>query len=634
MKKELVCAAAFLAVAGVSCSGNKTEQATDNGINPANMDLKAVPGDNFYEYADGGWIASHPLKPEYARFGIFDQLQEESRQHVRELIEEAAKKDNPAGSIAQKIGDYYNLAMDSTRRNKEGAAPLKPYLEQVNKLSDKKGLTTLLALMASHGDSPLFNFYVGADERNSHLNVFHLEQGGFAMGDRDYYFAKDEHTVMLRTTYTATIQKLFTLAGYNAKEAQAASDAVMRIESDLAKIASSRVELRDPVANYHKISLADLKKLSPEIDWPLFFKDLGIKGLSDLNVGQPAPIGEVSKLIQKTPLQDLKYYLCWNIINDAAPYLSDAFSETRFEYYGKALSGRQIQSERWKRAVGAVDAAMGEATGQLYVAKYFPPAAKERMMTLVKNLQTALGERIRALAWMGDSTKAKAEAKLAAFRIKIGYPDKWRDYSALKVDKSKSFLDNVIAANNFEFNYDMNKFNKPVDPTEWGMTPQTVNAYYNPTTNEICFPAAILQPPFFNMKADDAVNYGGIGVVIGHEMTHGFDDEGRQFDKDGNLSDWWTPEDAAKFKARAKVLADFFSNIIVEDTVHGNGELTLGENIADQGGLHVSWQAYQNTLKGKPQPAPIGGFTNAQRFFLSYATVWAQRIRPAEILRR
>jgi putative endopeptidase len=633
MKIELLCAAAVCAVAVVSCSSPSAQDA-NKSIDPANMDASVKPGDDFYQYADGGWMESNPLPAEYARFGKFDALSVKSQEQVRGIITEASQKANAAGSIEQKIGDLYSLAMDSARLNAEGAAPVKPYLDEIAQLSGKNGLTTLMAKLNQSGNRPFFSIYVGADDRNSSMNIMHLSQGGFSMGDRDYYSAKDEHSVMLRTKYADVIRTFFTLTGCTPDESNKAADAVMKIETTMANAAKSRVELRDPVANYHKITLAELQKLSPAIDWKLYFSSLGINGLTELNVSQLEPIAEVSKVINATPLQDLKYYLQWNVMRNAASYMSDAFSDANFEYFGKALSGRQAQSDRWKRAVDVVNRSMGEATGQLYVAKYFPPAAKEKMMTMVKNLQTALGERIQTLEWMSDATKTQAQAKLATFHIKIGYPDTWRDYSALVIDKNKTYLDNMLASSRFSFDYMISKFNKPVDINEWGMNPQTVNAYYNPSTNEICFPAGILQPPFFDMNADDAVNYGGIGVVIGHEMTHGFDDQGRQFDKDGNLRDWWTAEDAEKFNARASQLVSFFDNIIVIDTVHANGSLTLGENIADQGGLQVSWQAYQNTLKGKAAPAPIAGFTDAQRFFLGYATLWAQNIRPSEILRR
>ncbi|MDR3219427.1 MAG: M13 family metallopeptidase [Dysgonamonadaceae bacterium] len=632
MKRKIIYLTVMLAMITAACNENKKESV--KGIDPANMDSTAISGNDFYQYANGGWIASHPLKPEYARFGTFDELDEKSQEQVKDLILELSKKTNAQGSVAQKIGDLYALAMDSSRLNSEGATSLLPYLEKLNALTDKSNLTETLANMFRDGMSPFFSHYVYADDMNSSINILHINQGGYKMGDRDYYLQEDERSIELRTKYTELIEKLFTLSGYSSDEAKQASAVVMKIETQLATIASSRVELRDPVANYHKIPLTELVQLSPEINWDVLFNTMGIKGLTDLNVGQLNPISEVSKIIREYSLQDIKYYLSWNAISAASPYLSDAFSDARFEYYDKTLSGKEEQQDRWKRAVNVIDGSLGEAVGQIYVEKYFPPVAKEKMLGLVKNLQIALGERIENLAWMSAETKLKAQDKLAAFHIKIGYPDKWRDYSALEVNKENTYLTNIIHSNNFDYDYMISKFNKPVDKDEWLMNPQTVNAYYNPSTNEICFPAAILQPPFFNIDADDAVNYGAIGVVIGHEMTHGFDDQGRQFDKEGNLTDWWTPEDADKFKARAQVLIDFYDNVTVLDTIHANGQLTLGENIADQGGLQVSWQAYQNTLKGKSAPAPIDGLSDAQRFFLAYATVWAGNIRDAEILRR
>ena len=622
----------FFAMITLSCNNTKKESV--EGIILANMDTTAIPGNDFYRYANGGWIASHPLKPEYSRYGTFEELGEKSQEQVKNLITEVSQKNNAQGSVAQKISDLYLLAMDSDRLNKDGAAPLTPYLEKVKAFSDKSQLTSMLAELFRNGCSPFFSSYVYADDRNSSINILHLNQGGFSMGDRDYYLSDDERSKDLRVKYVELIENLFSLSGFTPQETKDASAAVMKIETQLAKIASSRVALRDPVANYHKITLEDLNKLSPDIEWGALFDLIGAKGLKDLNVGQLDPIAEVSKIVKQYPVQDIRYYLYWNVLNASASYLSDDFSKAQFEYYGRALSGTETQKERWKRAVNSIDNEIGEAVGQIYVEKYFPPAAKEKMLDLVHNLQTALGERIKNLSWMSDETKTKALDKLAVFHIKIGYPDKWRDYSGLTIDKKDSYWANVVRSTNFEYDYRMSKFNQPVDKDEWLMTPQTVNAYYNPSTNEICFPAAILQPPFFQLSADDAVNYGAIGVVIGHEMTHGFDDQGRQFDKEGNLTDWWTADDAKRFEERAKVLVDYFDQIVVLDTVHANGHLTLGENIADQGGLQVSWQAYQNTLKDKPTPAPIDGLTNAQRFFLAYATVWAANIRDAEILQR
>ena len=618
----------------ITLSCNNTKQTSVEGITLANMDTTAIPGNNFYQYATGGWTASHPLKPEYSRYGTFEDLAEKSQQQVKDLIKEVSLQTNEQGSIPQKISDLYLLAMDSVRLNQENAAPLKPYLEKVNAFTDKSQLTPMLADLFRNGINPFFDYYVYADDRNSSLNIMQLNQGGFSMGDRDYYLLNDEHAKDLRVKYVEMIENLFTLNGYTPQQAKEASTAVMKIETQLAKVASSRVALRDPIANYHKIKLEELVKLSPVIEWGTLFNLMGAKDLKDLNVKQLDPIAEVSKIIKTYPVGDLRYYLSWNVINSSSQFLSDSISDAHFAYYGKALSGKEKQRDRWKRAISVIDGALGEAVGQIYVERYFPPVAKEKMLDLVHNLQTALGERIENVAWMSDSTKAKALDKLAAFHIKIGYPDKWRDYSNLTINKDESYWANIVRSNNFDYDYQMSKFNQPVDKDEWLMTPQTTNAYYNPSTNEICFPAAILQPPFFQLNADDAVNYGAIGVVIGHEMTHGFDDQGRQFDKEGNLSDWWTAEDAKRFEEHTKVLVDYFNQIVVLDTVRANGQLTLGENIADQGGLHVSWQAYQNTLKGKEKPALIDGLTDGQRFFLAYATVWAGNIRDAEILLR
>ncbi|MDR0814918.1 MAG: M13 family metallopeptidase [Bacteroidales bacterium] len=630
MKRNLFYLTVICATMLASCG----ERESVKGISAENLDTSVVPGDDFYRFACGGWMASHPLKPDYARFGTFDELSEKSNGQVKDLIAELSQKQLEQGSLGQTIGDIYTLAMDSARRNAEGARPVLPYLKQLNSLADKSELSAVLAVMSRSGVQSFFSHYVYADEMNSSINIFHIKQGGYRMGDRDYYLEKDERSQALRTKYVEYIEKLFTLSGYTAEEAKKISAAVMKIETQLATVALSREALRDPIANYHKIKLDELKQRVPNLDWDIFFKTIGIKGLEELNAGQLEPLTEVNKIIKEASLQDIKYYLQWNVLNTAASYLSDDFTDADFEYYDKTLSGKEQQEERWKQAVGIVNGCVGEGVGQMYVEKYFPPMAKEKMINLVKNLQTALGERINQLPWMGDETKAKAQEKLATFHVKIGYPDKWRDYSALKIRKEDSYLENIIRSNVFDYEYMISRFNQPVDKDEWLMNPQTVNAYYNPATNEICFPAAILQPPFFDVKAADAVNYGAIGVVIGHEMTHGFDDQGRKYDKDGNLTEWWTENDAQRFQERAQVLADFFDNIVVLDTIHGNGRLTLGENIADQGGLQVSWQAYQNSLKGKTTPEAIDGYTDAQQFFIAYATVWAANIREAEILRR
>ncbi len=612
-----------------ACKQSKQEN-LDGGITLANRDTTIVPGNDFYRYACGGWIDSHPLSAEYSRFGTFDELRETSQKQVKELIESLSHQENQQGSIPQKIGDLFAISMDSVKLNQEKGEPLKAYLQNIEVLNDKSQLNGEIANLIRDGFFNLFYVYVEADFKNSDMNILNTQQGGMSMGDRDYYLDKDKNTEMIRSKYIETIEKLFVLSGYSEVQAKEASKAIMKIETRLATIAYPREKMRNPEDNYHKMALGDLQKIAPDIDWKVLFENIGLKDVKDLNVSQPEPIAEASKILAESPLQDIKYYLAWGVINSSAGFLSDDFLNASFDFYGKTLSGKQELRPRWKRSVDAVNGAVGEAVGQMYVEKHFPPAAKERMLKLVKNLQTALGERINNLSWMGDSTKVKAQEKLSAFKVKIGYPNKWKDYSKLEINKADSYFVNAIRSNNFDFNYMIDKFGKPVDKDEWQMTPQTVNAYYNPTTNEICFPAAILQPPFFNMEADDAVNYGAIGVVIGHEMTHGFDDQGRLFDKDGNLKDWWTADDAKRFDERADILVKFFDNIIVIDTIHANGRFTLGENIADQGGLQVSWQAYQNSLAGKPAPE-LEGYTGAQRFFVGYATVWAGNIRDEEI---
>ncbi len=630
MKPTFFCLAACALLATACGEGGKTNT---QGVNIANMDQTAAPGTNFYRYASGGWIDNHPMKPEFSRYGVMDALRENSQEQVKELIAQLAALDNADGSIAQKIGDLYKIALDSVRLNADGAAPLKPYLDEVNALQEKAELGAFLAKAFRNGTNGFFGGYVHADNMNSSMNIFHIRQGGYSMGDRDYYIEKDARSEELRTKYAALISQLFTLSGYSEQQAADAVKAVMAIETRLATASYPRVKLRIPMDNYHMTSLADMQKNSPAIDWKAFFSALGLSQLDKLNLAQPEPLKEVSNVIASTSLEDIKYYLAWKVILGSSSCLSDDFNDATFEFFGKTLSGQQEQQARWKRAVNVVNGNLGEAVGQIYVETYFPAAHKERMLELVSNLQVALGERIQALPWMGDATKEKALEKLATFHVKIGYPDKWRDYSALTVNATDSYLDNVVRSNQFDTDYMLSQFDQPVDKDQWLMTPQTVNAYYSPTTNEICFPAAILQPPFFNMQADDAVNYGAIGVVIGHEMTHGFDDSGRLYDKDGNLSSWWTDEDSKNFEARADVLVNYFDNIIVIDTVHANGRFTLGENIADQGGLHVSWQAYQNTLKDGVAPEPINGFTDAQRFFIGYASIWAGDIRNEEILR-
>ena len=630
MNKKNYVAVATLAFAMLtSCAGQKEAKST-SGIDLANMDTTVSAGTDFFRYACGGWNDAHPLTAEYSRYGTFDELFENSQKQLRELIEGlAAQKNNQAGSAAQKIGDLYNMAMDSVTLNKQGAEPVKAMLDKIAGLKDKSEIVSMMTEMAHIGIGTYFHSYVYADPKNSSLNIFQMGQGGINLGEKEYYLDTDSITQNIREQYKLYIGKLFQLAGFSEADAQQKVADVMEIETAIAKVSRSATELRDPEANYHKMSFDELKKTIAGIDWDAYMKGLGIQAPAELNVEQVEPIQEVARLMNTLPLSKHVSYLEYNLLDAAASCLSDDFVAARFDFYGKVLSGRQVNQPRWKRAVNSVNGMLGELVGEMYVEKYFPAAAKERMVKLVKNLQTALGERIDAQEWMSDSTKIRAHEKLAVFHVKVGYPDKWKDYSKLEI-KNDSYWANVCRASEWGFNDMYSRIGKPVDKDEWLMTPQTVNAYYNPSTNEICFPAAILQPPFFNMEADDAANYGAIGVVIGHEMTHGFDDQGRQFDKDGNLTDWWAPGDADRFKERAQVMVDFFNKIEVLPGLQANGELTLGENLADHGGLNVAYLAFQNATKDAPLGV-VDGFTPEQRFFLAYATLWAGNIRDEQI---
>ena len=630
MNKKNYVAVATLAFAMLtSCAGQKEAKST-SGIDLANMDTTVSAGTDFFRYACGGWNDAHPLTAEYSRYGTFDELFENSQKQLRELIEGlAAQKNNQAGSAAQKIGDLYNMAMDSVTLNKQGAEPVKAMLDKIAGMKDKSEIVPMMTEMAHIGIGTYFRSYVYADPKNSSLNIFQMGQGGINLGEKEYYLDTDSITQNIREQYKLYIGKLFQLAGFSEADAQQKVADVMEVETAIAKVSRSATELRDPEANYHKMSFDELKKTISGIDWDAYMKGLGIQVPAELNVEQVEPIQEVARLMNTLPLSKHVSYLEYNLLDAAASCLSDDFVAARFDFYGKVLSGRQVNQPRWKRAVNSVNGMLGELVGEMYVEKYFPAAAKERMVKLVKNLQTALGERIDAQEWMSDSTKIRAHEKLAAFHVKVGYPDKWKDYSKLEI-KNDSYWANVCRASEWGFNDMYSRIGKPVDKDEWLMTPQTVNAYYNPSTNEICFPAAILQPPFFNMEADDAANYGAIGVVIGHEMTHGFDDQGRQFDKDGNLTDWWAPGDADRFKERAQVMVDFFNKIEVLPGLQANGELTLGENLADHGGLNVAYLAFQNATKDAPLGV-VDVFTPEQRFFLAYATLWAGNIRDEQI---
>ena len=600
-----------------------------SGIDKANMDLTAKPGTDFYQYATGGWTAAHPLTPEYSRYAQFDALAENNRKQLRELIEEMAAKQHKQGTLEQKIGSLYRLAMDSVRRNKEDYAPIKALLDEVLALNSRKAVQYEMAKLQSMGIPNFFSFGCDADLKDAKWNLMQVYQGGISMGERDYYLENDEPTKKIREAYRQYVKKLFTMTGMNAEEAAQAMEAVLKIETRIATASYSATKQRDVEGNYHKMSYQKLLTDFPGIDWSTLFLLNGVPAFKEISVSQPEPIHEVEKILAECSVDELKAYLYYKVVNDASSSLSDRFRQEAFNFYNHTMAGAEQDRPRWKRAVGAVEGALGMAVGRLYVEKYFPESSKQRMVELVKNLQVALGQRIDAQKWMSEATKHQAHEKLNSFYVKIGYPDEWMDYSKLDIDEKLSYYENMVRATQFMSNYYVEKHvNKPVDRTEWLMTPQTINAYYNPTTNEICFPAGILQPPFFNAEADDACNYGAIGVVIGHEMTHGFDDQGAQFDKDGNLKNWWTEKDKTEFEKRTKVMRDFFDRIKVLPDLNANGQLTLGENTADHGGLNIAYQALQNAMKQHPL-GKKDGFTPEQRFFLSYGLIWANNTREA-----
>lgn len=627
--KHLIPALAF-AVTGASA------QTTDlkSGLDRNDMDLSIKPGTNFFDYAGGNWRKSHPIPAEYSRYGSFEVLIENNERQLHDLIEQLAKESHPAGSLEQKIGDLYNLAMDSTRRNREGWTPIKGQLEQVTAVKTLKDLAILSGQLGRYGVESYFGIGVGSDMKDSKMNIVGIQQGGLSLGNRDYYLENDEATQKIREAYKQYIVKMFRLVGDDEATAQKKMEAVFNIEMRIAKASKSMVELRDPEANYHKMTFNQLLNDYPGIDWSTLLLCSGFPAISYVDMGQPENIREIEKLMADTPIEDQKAYMAFKVIENASGQLSDDFRNATFDFYGRVMSGTTQDRARWKRAIGAVQGVLGEAVGKMYVEKYFPASSKERMIQLVRNLQKSLGERIKEQKWMSKETQEKALEKLNTFYVKIGYPDTWMDYSGLTIDPSKSYFENLCQASAFITDYYIQKdVNKPVDRTRWQMTPQTINAYYNPTTNEICFPAGILQPPFFNPEADDAANYGAIGVVIGHEMTHGFDDQGSQFDKDGNLKNWWTEADRKNFEARTKVMADFFSKIEVLPGLYANGQLTLGENIADHGGLNIAFQAFKEATAANPLPEK-DGFTPEQRFFLAYAKVWIDNIRDEEIRNR
>ena len=609
-----------------------------SGIDLSNLDTTASPVDDFYQYACGGWMKNNPLDAEHSRYGAFDVLAENAQKNMRGIIDSVSALQNEKGSIADKIATLYNIGMDSVRLQEQGAEPLQPFLNEINALKTKEDVMAEIIKLHKRGDFVFFGVFGEADKDDARQCIAWAYQTGLGLGDRDYYLTDEGNNKKIREGYIDLMTKEFALAGYDklsGMPADVLATTVMSLETRLAKAQWDKVTNRDPFKTFNRKTVDEAAALAANIDWKGYFEAMGIlKGMKTFNMAQPDYFAEVSKVLGSEKIETLKAYFAWHEINGAAGYLSDDFVNASFDFYGKLLSGREQNRPRWKRVTSTVDGAMGEALGQLYVQRYFPAEAKERMTVLVNNLMTALGQRIDMATWMNDETKANAHEKLSTILVKIGYPDKWRDYSGLEI-KDDSYFANVVRSNEFDMAYNLSKINKPVDRDEWQMTPQTVNAYYNPTTNEICFPAAILQPPFYNMNADEAANYGAIGVVIGHELTHGFDDQGRNYDKDGNLADWWLEQDAENFKNNAQVLVDAFNAVKVLDDpeTYANGQLTLGENIADNGGLHVSYLAMQNAMaKGQLNKEQMDGFTPEQRFFLAYAAVWASNIRDEAIL--
>jgi putative endopeptidase len=610
----------------------KTTSPPKKFIDPANMDLSVKPGDDFFEYADGNWIKNNPIPAKETRWGSFGMLNQENTERLLDLLAEVSKTSHPAGTLEQRVGDLYASAMDSLAIEKRGFDPIKPALERVSKISDLNGVISEVVFERTHGEGdPLFRFGVSQDSKHPTKHIAELNQGGTSLPDRDNYLKDNARNQKIQEAYKQYITTLFTLTGTSDDAAAKNAATIFGLETQLAKAQLSRVAMRDPHVTYNKFSVADFSKATPHLNWVQLMPEMKVPGQDTLLVGQPDFFKTEDALLASTSVDDWKVYLEWNILKSSAGSLSAPFVKATFTY-SSALSGQKVQAPRNERMSRLVDGSLGELLGQLYVAKYFTPAAKQYMVDLVNNLKATLGERIQNLTWMSDETKARALKKLAAFSVKIGYPDKWQTYAGLTIDRD-DYFGNLRRISEWRYNYAVDQINKPVDKTRWGMTPPTVNASYSPTNNEITFPAGILQFPFFDFGADDAVNYGGIGAVIGHEMTHGFDDEGRQYDADGTLRDWWTKDDADKFKTRADQVVAQYNGFTILDTLHVNGKLTLGENLADLGGLNVAYAAFKKTKEGQSHKK-IDGFTPDQRFFLAWAQVWRSSQRPESAAQR
>lgn len=635
MRSSILFIAALTIMTGCSdCNKKKDSSEKVPAIDLKNMDTTLSPGNDFYKYANGNWIKNNPVPDEYSRYGAFEVLQEKNYKDLRTILEDAAKNTSAEKkSNEKKIGDFYTAGMDSVKIDKEGITPLKDEFLKINAVKSKKDLSREIARLHTMGVYPLFYVYAAQDEKNSTMVIAQLRQGGLGLPDRDYYIKDDARSKEIREEYKKYVTGIFILMKEDKKTAQKNADTILTIETELANASWTRIDLRDPQKGYNKMRVEELQKKSPYIKWAEYFSAIGLDKPGDVNVGQPSFFKKMDEVLSQTKISTWKKYLRWNLVNSMASYLGSDFEKAYFDFYSKTLSGKTKMQPRWKRVLRAADEEMGEAIGQLYVKKYFPPEAKTAMLELVNNLKSSLRERISALTWMSDSTKKKALEKLEAMNVKIGYPEKWRDYTLLDIT-TDSYVKNILNSEMFNFKYMINKINKPVDKKEWHMTPQTVNAYYSANMNEIVFPAAILQPPFFNKDADNAVNYGAIGAVIGHEMTHGFDDEGRQYDKNGNLENWWMDEDTVKFNKETAILIDQYNAYKILDTLHIDGKLTLGENIADVGGVTIALNALRKVMQQTNDTAKIDGFTPLQRFFISYASAWRMSIRDKELMRK
>lgn len=604
-----------------------------SGIDLTNLDNSVRPADDFFQYACGGWMKKNPLPAAYSRYGSFDKLAKDNNERINSILTDLLKNTYPQGSTEQKLSDFYKLAMDSVRRNQDGVKPVMPLINELEGAKTVDALHALQLKYAAFGYGVPMGIGFGADEKNAKMNILNIYQGGLVLGQKEYYLDTDSATTAIRNAYKKHVVRMFQLFGFTKADAQKKMENILKVETALAKVSKSRTELRDVEANYNKMTLEEFEKSYPHVNLTKMLNAEGVKTeyFKEMVVGQPSFVKGADDVLAKMTADELRAYMEWDVILSAASYLSDDVQAANFDFFGRTMSGRKEDHPRWKRATSQVEGQMGEALGKMYVERYFPASSKERMEKLVKNLQVSLAERIKAQDWMSDATKQAALDKLNAFYVKIGYPNQWKDMSGLVIDPKLSYYENVQKCREFWNKWDIDyRAGKPVDKEEWFMTPQTVNAYYNPTTNEICFPAGILQVPFFDPTADDAFNYGAIGVVIGHEMTHGFDDQGRHYDKNGNMTDWWTASDAENFNARAEKYADFFSAIKVLPDLNANGKLTLGENLADHGGLEVAFNAYKNATKDAPLKT-IDGLTPDQRFFLAYAGVWAANITEEEI---